>query len=486
MAQTITDEEYKHWLSDTTALRVILGEFVAFDSGVEVTHRVGTEYFSTSPSDTPPNTIYTGALIGEPTFTSRATESYGGSTFISFGSIIIDNTGGRIDDWIVQSFAGREAILKIGSPDWDIDDFRVIFNGVSDRVDIPDDGSLEIFIKDKQRLLDAPIQTNRMNQEEDLAGVEIPLCFGECYNISPILDINNVNRYVINDGPIESVDAVYIDGEEITSFVVSLAGGYFTLDLEPSGIVTANVRGDTSMGYRDTIPGIAELMVSKVMPEVAPGSAGKLVRTWGTAVSGVYITSRTNLLDALDSLGVGFRYGFDRDGEFSFSPLEEPGDPVVVIDDIETHGDLGLIKGDVPVWKSTVGYKRNWTTQNSLSDTAPDVLRNFVSKDYTLFTSSDSPEIKVECVIAQEPDYVRTPFINATDADDESKRLLALYGKQRYIATVSAYSRPLTLSIGDTITLQDGRFGLQGGVEFVVVGMTEKLIDSKVDLELWR
>jgi hypothetical protein len=486
MSRTITDEQYKRWLSDTTSLRVILGEFDAYSNGNVVTHRIGTEYFTTAPTDTPPNTIYTGALIGEPTFTSRATESYGGSTFISFGSIIIDNTDGRIDHWISESFAGRLAVLKIGSPDWNIDDYRVIFNGVSDRLDIPNDGSLEIFIKDRQRLLDAPIQTNRMNQVDDEAGVEIPLCFGECYNVSPVLDAENERRYVINDGPIEAIDTVYVNGEVTTALTKSLAEGYFTLNSEPDGTVTADVKGDNSAGYKNTIPGIAELMVSRVLPAVAPGSTERLVRDWGTAVSGVYITQRTNLLDALDGLGVGFRYGFDRDGEFSFSPLEEPGTPVVTIDDIETHGDLGIIKGDVPVWKSTIGYKRNWTTQSSVSEGTPDVHRNEVSKDYTLFTSSEGPEIKVECVIAQEPDFVRTPFINATDAKDEADRLLALYGKQRFVATVSAYSRPLTLSIGDTIRLQDGRFGLQDGADFVVVGMTEHLIDSKVDLELWR
>jgi hypothetical protein len=486
MARTINDEEYLHWLSDTTALRVILGEFTAYDEGTVVIHRVGTEYFSTSPTDTPPNTIYTGALIGEPTFTSRSTESYGGSTFISFGSVNVDNTDGRIDNWIMQSFAGREAILKIGSPDWNIDDFRVIFNGVSDRLDIPNDGSLEIFIKDKQRLLDAPIQTNRMNAVDDDAGVEIPLCYGECYNISPLLDSENENRYVIHDGSIEAIDNVYVNGIVTTALSKSLGEGYFTLNSDPDGTVTADVKGSNDGGYANTIPGIAERMVARVSPTVAPGSTQRLQRDWGTAVTGVYITQRSNLLDVLDSLGVGFRYGFDRDGVFSFAPLEDPGTPVVTIDNIETHGDLGLIKGDVPVWKSTVGYKKNYTAQTSVAEGASDVHRSYVAKAYTLFTSSEDLEIKTECVIAQEPDFVHTPFIHESDAKDESSRLLALYGKQRYIATVSAYSRPLSLSIGDTIRLQDGRFGLQDGVDFVVVGMTEHLIDSKVDLELWR
>ena len=316
MARTVTDEQYKRWLSDTTALRVILGEFDAYSNGNVVTHRIGTEYFTTAPTDTPPNTIYTGALIGEPTFTSRATESYGGSTFISFGSIIIDNTGGRIDNWISESFAGRPAVLKIGSPDWNIDDYRVIFNGVSDRLDIPDDGSLEIYIKDKQRLFDAPIQTNRMNDVDDDAGVEIPLCYGECYNVSPLLDSENERRYVIHDGSIEAIDTVYVNGVVTTGLTKSLADGYFTLSSEPDGIVTADVKGSNEGGYVNTIPGIAERMVARVSPSVAPSSAQRLQRDWGTAVAGVYITARTNLLDALDGLGVGFRYGFDRDGEF--------------------------------------------------------------------------------------------------------------------------------------------------------------------------
>jgi hypothetical protein len=480
MARTITDEAYKHWLSDTTALRVILGEFGAYKDGSVVTHRVGTEYFTTSPTDTPPNTVYTGSLIGAPTFTSRATENYGGSTFVSFGNVTIDNTGGLIDEWILQSFAGRPAILKLGAPEWNIDDFRVIFNGVSDRIDIPNDGSLDIYIKDKQRLLDAPVQVNRMNETEDEAGVLIPLCYGTCFNISPVLDSENERRYVIHDGPIASVDAVYINGVVSTAYSASLPDGWITLNADPEGAVTCDVKGD----YNNTIPSIAAAMVARVIE--TPTSYAKLPRAWETAVAGLYITDRTNLLDALDSLGTGFRYGFDRLGEFSFAQLEDPSDPVVVIDGIETYGDLGVIKGDVPIWKVSLGYKKNHTEQKSIAEEAPDAHRSYVAKGYTLFAVSQDASVKEECIIAQEPEFIGSVFITKQDAVEEAERIGNLFKKQRYFATVSAYSRPLTLSLGDTITVVDGRFGMQDGVDFVVMGTTEHLIDSKVDLELWR
>lgn len=484
MARTVTDEEYIRWLSDTTELRVILGEFEAYDQGTVVTHRVGTEFFTTDPSDSVPNVIYTGSLVGTPTFTSRATENYGGSTFISFGNVTIDNTGGVIDHWINQSFAGRPAVLRIGDPEWNIDDFRVIFDGVADRIDIPDDGSLDIYIKDKQRLLDAPIQTNRMNETNDSAGDLIPLCYGECYNITPTPDAENPRRFVIHDGSIEAVDAVYINGVKTTAYSASLAEGYITMNSEPDGTVTCDARGDNSEGYADTIPVIANRMVNRVVD--ANATYSRLPRTWLDAKSGLYINSRTNLLDALDSLGTAFRYGFDRLGNFSFAPLAEPGNPVAVIDGLETYGDLGVIKGDVPICKATVGYKRNYTVQPSIDDGASSEHRAFVSKDYTMFAVSEDESIKEEFVIAQEPDAVGSVFVDESDAITESQRLLSLFSKQRYFATISAYSRPLTLSIGDTITLIDGRFGLEDGADFVVMGITEHLIDSKVDLELWR
>ena len=486
MARTITDKEYLHWLSDTTALRVVLGEIDSYYNGTVITHRVGTEFFSTSPTDSPPNVIYVGALMGAPSFTSRQTEAFGGATSISFGNLIIDNTDGRIDEWIIHSFAGRPVVLRIGSPDWGIDDFRVIFDGVSDRVDIPDDGSLEIYIKDKQRLLDGPIQSTHMNVADNSEGVQVPLCYGEVKNISPILDVDNENRYVIHESSIEGIDKVYLNGLATTDYVASLVEGYFTLNAEPTGAVTCDARGSNLGGYVNTIPGIAERLVERIAPSDAPGSASRLVKDWGTAVVGFYLTGRNNLLDVLDGIGTGFRYGFDRQGEFSFAPLEEPGTPVVVIDNIETYGDLGIIKGSVPVWKAAVGYRRNFTTQTSVDETVTDEHRAFVAAEFTKFAYSSDESVKVEHILAQEPKFVPSPILNEVDAVNEAERLLGLYSKQRYIATVSAYSRPLSLSIGDTLTLVDGRFGLGDGVNFVVIGITEKLIDSKVDLELWR
>ena len=484
MTRTVTDEQYIRWLSDTTKLRVILGEFEAYNQGEILTHRVGTEFFTTDPSDAVPNVIYTGSLVGTPTFTSRATESYGGSTFVSFGNVTIDNTGGVIDHWLNQSFAGRPAILKLGDPDWNIDDFRVIFDGVADRLDVQDNSAIDIYIKDKQRLLDAPVQTNRMNETDDSAGDLIPLCYGECYNITPMPDANNARRFVIHDGSIEAVDTVYLNGVPTTAYSAQLADGYITLNSEPDGAVTCDVRGDNSGVYADTIPDIASRLVQRVIDTTT--SYARMPRSWRDAKAGLYINSRTNLLDALDSLGTAFRYGFDRLGDFSFAPLEEPGESVVVIDDIETYGDIGIIKGDVPIWKATVGYKKNYTVQSSINDSASSEHRAYVLKDYTMFATSEDPDIQEEFLIAQEPDAIKSVFIEKSDALNESERLLNLFKKQRYFVTVSAYSRPLTLSIGDTITLKDGRFGLSEGANFVVMGITEHLIDSKVDLELWR
>ena len=485
--RVITDEQYQRWLSDTTSLRVLLAEVTAYTQGAEVIYRMGSEFFATEPTDTPANATYEGILIGQPSFNSRMEEAFGGSTFISYGSIIVDNTGGIRDEWIYQSFAGRPVVLRIGDPSWGIDDYRVIFNGVVERLDVSDDESLEISIRDKQKLFDQPIQSNFLNVTEDSEGVLIPLCYGEVNNISPVLDIENERRYVIHDGSIESIDAVYINGVATTAFVASLADGYFTLNAEPDGEVTCDVKGDNEDGYSDALPDIAGKLIARA--EYAPDNISDSLyrlRDWTTAKSGMYFDSRTNLLSALDSISPGIYYGFDRSGEFYVRPLHEPETPVTRIDNIETYDDISMVKLEMPVWKVRVGYKRNWTPQTSVDESVTSERRAYVSEEYTSFAHSEDSTIKDEYVLSREPDHAKSMLIDEADAKIESQRLLDLFGKQRYLVSVSAYAKPLTLSIGDTVTLEDGRYGLHDGVDFVVVGLNEYLIDSKVDLELWR
>ena len=487
--RVITDEQYQRWLGNTTSLRVLLAEVNAYVDGQEVTYRMGSEYFATEPSDTPPNATYNGILIGQPSFTSRMQEAFGGSTFISYGNIIIDNTGGVRDDWLYQSFAGRSVVLRIGDPDWGIDDYRVIFDGVVERLDASGDESLEISIRDKQKLFDQPIQDNFLNVTEDSEGVLVPLCYGQVSNISPVLDAENERRYIVHDGSIESVDAVYIDGLATTEFTASLSDGWFTLNAEPDGQVTCDIKGDNEGGYSDLLPDIAAKLISRA--EYAPEDTSESFRsiqasTWGTAKGGMYFDSRTNLLDALDSIGTGIYYGFDRQGDFYVRPLGEPENPVTRIDNIETYDDISIVKLEMPVWKVRIGYNKNWTTQTSVNESVASERKAYLENEYTVFAHSEDQTIKDEYVMSREPDHAKSILIDEADAKVESQRLLDLFGKQRYLVSVSAYAKPLTLSIGDTVTLEDGRYGLNNGVDFVVVGLNEYLIDSKVDLELWR
>ena len=487
--RVITDEQYQRWLGDTTSLRVLLAEVNAFVGGQEVTYRMGSEFFATEPSDTPANATYEGLLIGQPSFTSRMQEAFGGSTFVSYGSIIVDNTGGARDDWLFQSFGGRPVVLKIGDPDWGIDDYRVIFNGVVDRIDASDDESLELSIRDKQRLFDQPIQDRFLDADVETEGPLIPLCYGEVYNITPANDPLQEARYVIHDGPIEEVSAVYVNGVPSVTWTANLEEGYITFSEEVGGTVTCDVKGANDGGYINTVPDIAAALISRVSnaPENLELSVKRLREVdWGNAVVGVYFDQRQNLLDALDSLGTGFYYGFDREGEFYVNPLSEPSNSIATIDDIETYDSIGITKLERPVWKVRVGYKRNYTVQNSLDEEVTAEQKSFASAEYISFAYHEDESIKEEFILAREPDHVRSIMISEDDAGLEAERLLSLFGKQRYVITVSAYAKPLTLSIGDTITLVDGRYGMQEGVDFIVVGLNEYLIDSKVDLELWR
>ena len=489
----VSDADYQTWLADPQEERVLLAEVKAYSGGSETMYYLGSKYFHTGASDTPANTTYEGILKGSPFFSTTMSEAFGGRSFVSIGEISIDNSDGDKDAWIAYAWDGRDATIKIGDPTWDIADFRTILSGVVERLSIEDDYTLTLSLRDKQRTLDVPIQTTLIASGEEADQV-VPLCYGEVYNVSPVLIDDTTHEYQVHEGQIEDIVQVYVDGKA-TSLTVTkdLTNGKFTLSADPAGKVTADVKGHKPSGSYKYKPGeIIRAIVGRVLtdPDDLDTTAFTTFDTDLNYTVGVYIDGRENLLDVLDSiLPAGWYYGFDRDGKFTLAALKAPSGltSALTIDNLESHGDLGIQKADVPEWRVRVGYKRNYTKITFGADsTVAESARPYFEEAFNKVAKSEDATVKTTHLLAQDPDVLPTTIAGYSNALTEAVRLLTLFKTQRYTYRVGAYVAPLQVTVGDCVTLQDDRFNLSSGSKCVVTGITEYLLDNKIEVELWQ
>ena len=207
--------------------------------------RVGSDYFRTLPTDTPPNVMYYGLLEGGLVY-ERSMYSGG-------------NIGGR-------SIPSR-GVIKLGIPDsptwsrlnllpyldkdqytWDGQAFNVylkengadfstrqqLFAGVADDVDF-ERYSLSLSIRDSLHLLDKPLAryyylgTGGDEGDDSIKGRAKPECLGRCFNVSPVLINYSQLRYQVHNGPIFNVSAVRDGGVPLLTTATASSGTGTTL-----------------------------------------------------------------------------------------------------------------------------------------------------------------------------------------------------------------------------------------------------------------
>jgi hypothetical protein len=496
---------FADWLADPDATRAILAEVKVYTSGAEVTRYLSTHGFTTEPSDTPSNQWYDSRLAGTPEFTASMDELFTGRSTSAWGELEVDNSDGELDSWLDDSWDGREVVIKIGDPDWSYSQYGVILTGTIESLEISDDSTLRLVIRDRQKELDIPVQESLFTTG-DSVDQPIPLCYGACSNVPAILIDPANNLYQVHDGIIEGIDAVYDNGAKLElstvncnkNYTEDLANGQFTLCDPAVGTVTVDVKGAKPSGsYLTTIEDIVGDLIERIGPLTTSDIDASSLSALPSYGIGLYIRERMNLLDILDQIAntIGAWYSFNRDGEFTMSVFTAPsGLAITEIDGVESVGDLEIDIGKPPIWRQRVNYDRNHWVQYGdglASCVAEETCANgshgidWLANQWRTVSSSDSA-IKTTHLLARDPDAKETILSTEADAQTESDRLLLLHKVKRVRYNVTAQAIGYQVSLGDVITLKDSRFGLSSGIDCRVVGITEHWLDNKVELELWR
>ena len=448
----------------------------------------------------------------------------GGESRVGYGALELVNLDGGLDYLADLGIDGQPISLIFGSmsrkgaPVWE-----TVLVGT---VEQPAIGwsSVTLRLRERQAEFAKPLSaatfagTNALpaglEGVDDIKGNTKPVCFGKVFNISPPLVNTSRLIYQVNNGGVQSVDAVYDRGLALTkgadyssqadmettapsasNFRCWPAGGYFRLGSSPTGIITADVTQGANAAARTTAQLLKQVALS--MGIVAGDINATDVTSLDTANAGevgYWTDESTNANNAMDDLAnsVGAWWGFDRLGKLRMQRLEAPsGTPAVYLQpadivriDRVANNDAGR---GIPAWKVTLGYKKFSTVQpNDLAGAVSITRRQELAKQYRTVSAEDAT-IQTRHKLATPLEF-DTLLIDAGVAQTEATRRLTLYKAER--ATITARlaldaSLISTLDLGVVVRLTLPRFGMDTGRDFRVIGLQPDYKLRLIDVTLW-
>jgi hypothetical protein len=491
-------------------------------AGSTETLRYGNRGYQTEPGDTPANVNYLPRISNAGTITREmfSGERTEGASRVGYGEIVLTNTDGGLDDLKDYGFDNRQLMVKTGTPETAFASLNTVLVATMAQVALSR-RSVSISLKDRLYELDTQHQKstyagsnslpNGLDGVADLQGKPKPYMLGKVYNVSPPLVNTSRLIYQLNNGAINSVEAVYDGGVALTAgatypdqatmestapaagqYRVWLAGGYFRLGSSPVFEITADATQGAAAGNRTTAQLLKQLALDAGIDsgDITAGDVTAL-DTANSAVVGIWFADERTTLAAMDEVAasVGAYYGFDRLGDLRMARFAAPsGTPVLTID--QNNGfDLDRVvnRDGQPTYRVTVNHSKFWTTQTSgLSGSVTAANRSNLAQEYRA-TATEDLDVLDQHLAAQE--QVRNTLLtSASDAATEATRLLTLYKTRRdvYKVTVRLTSAAIqALDLNAVVTLQWDRFGLDAGQLFRVIAGEFDYSRNRAILTLW-
>ena len=477
-----------------------------------------------------PNQFYDPRLT-EPALTRRFVFSNGrtsGKSSINGGILEITNADGYYDDIYDWGFSGRTFTLYYGEDGGAFADYQMIQKGTIQQAIFSyssNQGSkLEFIVRDRQEELDIPVQSTKFagtnsgstgleGLAQDIKGNPKPLCFGQVYNISAVAVNTNNLTYQVHDGPVNTISAVYDNGVALTPgtnhansaalvaatiaggvFDTCVAEGYFRLGGNPAGLITADVQGDTTNGYKTTVADI----IYQIVIQHSGLVAGDVDTTTFTALNtdcsyvvGLYVKEEQNITVLLDQLceSIGAYWSFSNEGKMIVGQLKAPsGTPDLYLDQYDLieidRVPIRDVERGIPVYKVNLSYEKNYTVQSNdaVAGSVTTARMAWLEQDYRVVSVEDTSVLTAH-LLAPEMERI-TLLTSSTDAGNEASRLLTLYKTKRDLFNVVI--NRTTVDLMDVVSVSLNRFGMTSGKDFRVIGISDNTpSNGLMELQLW-
>lgn len=466
---------FTSWLTDTTAIRCILVEAVSNISSVDTTHYLSTKNYA----DEAAGRIYE-PIVSAGSIQLIERMSIDSSPSMSFGDVEIYNIDGSLDSWLTDIWTNKSITILVGDVRWARADFTTIFSGTIEDIDSRSASTLNIKVRDKLQRLNTPMTETKLGGTTINKNELIPLCFGECFNVDPLLSNPATLEYKVHPTAIESIIEVRDNGVPVSA-TKTPAQGKFTLAAQPFGKVTASVQGNKPSAWETTVSQIVQ-RISTTYGGANKFSSGDLDAVQLAAFDsanpqdiGVYLKDRGNTLSVCNEIAssVGAQLVMSRLGKLQLLKVDlpAPGTPFDIgVDDIIQN--TISVSRKLPVKAAfKVNYDKNWTIQQGLQTGIPEEHKNMYALEFVSVTAEDAT-VKTNYSLSSEPVAVNTMLLTESDATAEATRLLNLYKTPRFIITFTGTARLVELTLGQAVTLTYPRFGLNAGKSGQVIGLS--------------
>lgn len=496
------------WLKSDNAKRCVLIEAGVNVAGVETTRYMSNKNFGT----------FIPCVAGGVTFSESL--SLDGSVSLSSGAIEFNNINGEIDTWLDDVWKNRPIRVYIGDEFWQRSDFYLIFDGmIAEQPSSDDRMKVTLTLSDKLQRLNTTVSDVKLGGTSPNSDKLIPLLFGECFNISPLLVDLATHKYQIHNGPIERIIEVRDNGIPV-GFTPDLATGTFTLLQQPVGTITCDAQGDNPGTYVNDVVGLirrlakdfgpvasrftdAELYLTSDLTDELPGdgvrylddvTSGSIVLerqvvpgaiVSASAVVGVYLTEKTNLLDLCNQIAssIGARVAMTRTGLLYVVRIQLPQPSTGTAVTASNMRERSLTCATVPVVASVqLGYCKNYTVQAALQTGLPSDQISLYAKDWPFTATSADSVTAAKFKLIQNPTQQDTLLQNQGDAELETARRQALFGVQRKIISYDGLPEGLLEGLGGAHTIQHRRFGLSSALTGQILNISTDWLKATVKL----
>lgn len=487
-----TVEQIINWLNTSEHVKCVLADIT------EVGNSQKTSFNLSSAAYHDNGIVYDACISGGLSFSESL--NIDGSPSLGFGSLDIVNIGGINDSFLDYVWNKRPIKIYLGDPSWPKSDFVLIFDGLIQDISANDESSLSFSLFDKLQRLNDPItektlkSTSYSQNEQDNI---LPLLFGECFNISPLLvdngsTANGGQVYMVHDGAIQGIIEVRDNGIPI-SVSGNLSAGTFELLNSPYGTITCSAQGSAAP-YANTVPDIIKKIVTTygTAENRFQNSEIDFSDVTNTSPVGLYSNDRKNILEACSELASSIGANLVcpsvtiNNGQVSSSKLKlveikpPTGTPKYYLSDDNMLLNSLSISERFPVKPSIkLAYCKNYTIQNTVAAGV-----NPASKfdDEYIYVSSVNNTKKA--LYRDSGDVVEEPvlLITTAGAQAESNKRLALWEQQRYIISASYLPHLIFIQLGDIVQIKSNRFGLANGKLGMVYSVTRNWVTGQVDI----
>lgn len=501
---------YQSWLEKQNIIRILLVQVDVLYNG-----STSTQYFSTHGVTVDgiqyPALMRTGFSLSESIGLDYTAN-------ISYGDIELINGNGELDSWLTSAYVWVNKSVRVyvgelpaaGSISA-LTDYEQVFSGVVSDIDSKDRYTLNIKIRDKLEKLNTSISEallgNYYNGVDNVdTSVYInqnnnsirPVCFGEVFNITPLLSDPVNLHYMINTVEVERIIEVRDNGVPVLFSQDSpVPLGSFRLLKSPVGLVTCSVQGTkrlvststgaVSSGYNNSASNtiLAILRSYGKTLDVSEIDLPSFVNLGSYSV-GVYLSERANVLQVCQAIArdCGHVLTITRQGKVRLVDLKIPTSYVATVSEADMLlNSLSISKKLDVVAGVKLGYSKNYTQQPNLLTAIPQQHKDFYTSDYTESVKQDSG-VKQAYSITVEPTLEETYLIDSAEADTVSLSILNLFKVPRTVYRFTGTAKLLSVQVGDGILLSNiARFGLSSTTG-LIVSTSPNWIKGTIDLEV--